>query len=232
MTIMPQPPQRSQNVQQTPTLDAPRNSAELEVLMRQRGELGSQLESVTERRRELTEQMQATGLTGRGDLQARLKGMDDRAARLENQIMRADDAIADALARGVVVDRRPNAAEQLIQRAMTEAPSRNEIVRDSVVQALALEGVLFVLLGLAFWRFMWKPALAKLTRPASDSARIDQLQQAVDVIAVEVERISEGQRYVTKLLDEKLRGIGAGEAQHIPAMRQAAAPVRTSGESP
>jgi hypothetical protein len=147
--------------------------------------------------------------------------------------MQADDAIADAFARGVVVDPRPNPAQQLLQRAFSEQPSRNSIVRDAVVQAMAVEGVLFVLLGLAFWRFMWRPMLAKLTRPASDPTRLAQLQQAVDVIAVEVERISEGQRYVTKMLDEKLRaGIGAGEALPIAAQRKGAVPVRTSGESP
>ncbi|HEX6069772.1 MAG TPA: hypothetical protein VFZ18_08100, partial [Longimicrobiaceae bacterium] len=33
--------------------------------------------------------------------------------------------------------------------------------------------------------------------------RLDQLQTAMDTMAVEVERISEGQRYVTKLMAEK-----------------------------
>lgn len=41
--------------------------------------------------------------------------------------------------------------------------------------------------------------------PAMGQNRLDELQQTVDVIALEVERISEGQRYVTKALDEKLR---------------------------
>ena len=57
-------------------------------------------------------------------------------------------------------------------------------------------------------------------RPAIDQNRFDQLQQSVDVIALEVERMSEGQRYVTKILNEKLRpSIDSGEAQPIAVNR-------------
>jgi len=36
-------------------------------------------------------------------------------------------------------------------------------------------------------------------------ARLSRLEQAVDAIAVEIERISEGQRFTTKLLSEQAR---------------------------
>lgn len=53
-------------------------------------------------------------------------------------------------------------------------------------------------------------------RPATEPNRLEQLQQSVDVIALEVERISEGQRYVTMILNETLRpSIDAREAQPI-----------------
>jgi hypothetical protein len=35
------------------------------------------------------------------------------------------------------------------------------------------------------------------------SARLERMEQAIDSIAVEVERISEGQRFTTKLLSER-----------------------------
>ena len=38
-------------------------------------------------------------------------------------------------------------------------------------------------------------------------AGLGQLQQAVDAIAIEVERLSEGQRFTTKLLSEKAREV-------------------------
>jgi hypothetical protein len=39
--------------------------------------------------------------------------------------------------------------------------------------------------------------------PPELNARLGQMQQAIDAIAVEVERISEGQRFTTKLLSDR-----------------------------
>ena len=38
--------------------------------------------------------------------------------------------------------------------------------------------------------------------PPEVTARLERIEQAVDAVAVEVERISEGQRFTTKLLSE------------------------------
>ena len=50
---------------------------------------------------------------------------------------------------------------------------------------------------------------------SSDTAqRLDRIEQAIEAMAVEVERISEGQRFVTKLLSERAKepaGLAAGE---------------------
>jgi hypothetical protein len=40
-------------------------------------------------------------------------------------------------------------------------------------------------------------------RPALDDNRLQHLEQAVDAIALEVERISEGQRFTTRLLAQR-----------------------------
>jgi hypothetical protein len=39
--------------------------------------------------------------------------------------------------------------------------------------------------------------------PVEVTARLERMEQAIDSIAVEVERISEGQRFTTKLLSER-----------------------------
>jgi hypothetical protein len=41
--------------------------------------------------------------------------------------------------------------------------------------------------------------------PSDISARMERMEHAIDAIAVEVERISEGQRFTTKLLSETRR---------------------------
>ena len=44
----------------------------------------------------------------------------------------------------------------------------------------------------------------RASAPAPDAtARLERIEQAIDAIAVEVERISEGQRFTTKLLSER-----------------------------
>ncbi len=45
---------------------------------------------------------------------------------------------------------------------------------------------------------------------ASSDQRLARVEQAVESIAVEIERIGEGQRYVTKLLNEPAHSLPAG----------------------
>jgi hypothetical protein len=46
--------------------------------------------------------------------------------------------------------------------------------------------------------------------PSEVMSRLERMEQAIDSVAIEVERISEGQRFTTKLLSE---GRGAGDAR-------------------
>lgn len=64
----------------------------------------------------------------------------------------------------------------------------------------------------------------KLWKKDSDSSahtslatdhRLERIEQAIDAMAVEVERISEGQRFVTKLLSDRERvSIPASQSRH------------------
>ena len=44
---------------------------------------------------------------------------------------------------------------------------------------------------------------AMVGQSAATDARLERMEQAVDAIAIEIERISEGQRFTTKLLSER-----------------------------
>ncbi len=48
------------------------------------------------------------------------------------------------------------------------------------------------------------------TLPPDMTARLERMEQAIDSIAIEVERISEGQRFTTKLLSERNTAAPAG----------------------
>jgi hypothetical protein len=86
-------------------------------------------------------------------------------------------------------------------------PNRNQIPRQAVDLSLAFFfTVAVILLGLpitrAFARKMDRAATPQRI-PSEISSQLNQLTQAVDAIAVEVERISEGQRFTTRLLSEQ-----------------------------
>jgi hypothetical protein len=71
-----------------------------------------------------------------------------------------------------------------------------------------------VLLGVVFYKWVMRRAREGFARGApEDARRMDQLQNSVDAIAVEIERISENQRYVTKALSEGTQPIGSAEAR-------------------
>ena len=65
---------------------------------------------------------------------------------------------------------------------------------------------------------MWLQRSGRLSIPEADIKEIryglGQLQQAVDAIAIEVERLSEGQRFTTKLLAESDTGTAPIPAKH------------------
>ena len=48
----------------------------------------------------------------------------------------------------------------------------------------------------------WERQAAIRPAPASDG-RLERIEQAIEAMAIEVERISEGQRFVTRLLSER-----------------------------
>jgi hypothetical protein len=60
-------------------------------------------------------------------------------------------------------------------------------------------------------------SMSKQDRGSID-ARLERVEQAVESIAIEIERVSEGQRYVTKLMSER--------AQPVPLLDGVALPVQ------
>jgi hypothetical protein len=90
-------------------------------------------------------------------------------------------------------------------------------------------------ISIAYARRIWRGKPRDAGPPPADAvsaSRLERLEQSVDSIAIEIERISEGQRFVTKVLAERmpigkpgaaepqaaeLRAIGAGPIEPIRA---------------
>ena len=89
--------------------------------------------------------------------------------------------------------------------------------------AIAIVGTLFVLfpMAIAMARNIWRRGSRPVAPPASleSAQRMERLEQAVDAISIEVERISEGQRFMTRLLTE-------GSAPALSVGQKMAEPVR------
>src|SRR5688572_6533337 len=81
----------------------PQTRAELDAVIIHRSELRNQLESVDDIRDEVAERLTNRDEPNKAELLTRLKALDDRSGRLEQQILEADNTIASALARGVSV---------------------------------------------------------------------------------------------------------------------------------
>lgn len=94
--------------------------------------------------------------------------------------------------------------------------------RDIPPNVMAISGVftVFVLfpIAVAFARRMWKGtgrAQLPAAFPPESAQRLERLEQGMEAIAIEIERVAEGQRFVTKLLSEAAPGskIGSGSQQ-------------------
>lgn len=213
----------------------PRTSSELQSLIARRDALRDQLQSLRDERNGLAQQRlnaeaRAQALGGQGnaqdrqivrELEQRIDQLGARARGIEAQVDRLDDAITQARANGVEESgdivggpRAPNVPTPVISIPPMFDPGRDARMRSSFRDQMLAEGAVLVLLGAVACRMAWLAAKRKFLRAAGASPDLVGLRQSIDAIAVEVERISENQRYVTKLLSE--RGPRPGEERIEP----------------
>jgi hypothetical protein len=75
-----------------------------------------------------------------------------------------------------------------------------------VIPLAGMSMVVLLSLGIPFVRALtrrWEQQRLQPKVPPEVIGRLERIEQAVDAVAVEVERISEGQRFTTKLLSER-----------------------------
>lgn len=169
----------------------PLTAADVRTLRAQRQELSNQLESVAGRRARLSRSLNGKEGADRAGIEARIAVLDKRMLQLESDIAETGRQLTMAPAALV---------------ASTE--SSRQFGRMDPGAAAALSGIfiIFVLAPIAFaaarmmWKRTWSPP--KVVTSPEDSRRLERLEQGMDAIAIEVERISEGQRFVTRLLSE------------------------------
>ena len=188
-----------------PEQGVPTNMAELKALRATRSELSDQISNVSSRRRSLADQLKTADPGARKGLEDRVRVLDDRLIRMERELDRTGDALA-----------RTSPVLLAAESSQPSIPNIPRIVAQDIVPIVAILSV-FVLapMAVAFSRFIWRragaPPRQHLLSEQAAQQRLDQLQQAVDTIAIEVERISEGQRFISKVLSDKALSPGAAE---------------------
>lgn len=175
------------------TLEAPRTARDIAALKARREELSNQLTSVDGRRKKLMEQLrQTTDPVATKGLQDRLAVLDARELQLEGDLAQTGQQLSSVSA-GLL--------------ASTSAPPLVGGLTSNQTMTLSILSIIFVLfpLSVGIARGIFKRASRQGPAPAAfaqTAERLERLEQSVDAIAIEIERISEGQRFVTKLLSE------------------------------
>jgi hypothetical protein len=179
-----------------------------------------QLEPLEERRTELTSQLEerpTADPVARQGVQQQLATVDQRIAEVGLQLAASEREIARVAG---------------IPGAAVEPPPPPD--EDGPSEAFAIIGVAFTTLvlfpiAIAHARRIWRRSVkAVVAFPAEMADRFTRLEQTVESVAIEVERISEGQRFVTRIMTE---GRGA-DAQHAALGAGAAQPVEVKVPQP
>lgn len=185
---------------------------DIAALRARKSELSSQLNSAVSRRGEVHRSL--IGATGadKAGLEKRLGVLDERIARLEQDIDENSSQLASLDA----------------SRAMAGTagfyphwgPDTGNRVENNTMP-LAMAFIFFVMspIAIAVSRMYWKRGTRAATVPLhpDPAPRLERMEQALDAIAIEIERVSEGQRFVTRLMSEARGGaLGAGQAPMQP----------------
>lgn len=185
------------------TVSVPMSAREIAAIKSRREELSDQLVSANKRRSRLMEQLNSTGNeTARRGLEDRIALLDKRMLQIETDIATTGQQLSSAPASLLGVAETGSVFPRIGSGQATAL---------SIVFTVVVLGPLAVAAAVIMLRRSKVPAVppAALTQTAE---RLERLEQSVDTIAIEIERISEGQRFVTKLLSD---------GQKIPALASA-----------
>lgn len=169
----------------------PRTVDDLRALRVRREELSDQLVSATGRRNDLVKRMGHTPAEAQAGLLERIRLLDHRILQIESDISESGEALT--------------AAPSTVLAGSAVAPfSRAPSERTQATLGGLAMLLIFFPLALALSRALWRRGGRRDTPVESREsiARLARLEQAVDAIAVEVERVSESQRFLTRVLAE------------------------------
>ena len=193
----PAPPQApapvAPPVTSTPSFDfpIPRTAQEIANLRARRDVISSQIENVRSRRNTIARQYESATGANRSGLDQQLRILDQRLSQLELDLAQS----GRALALGTQVS------------TSLGTPYQFPFVNPGQITGISIVFIIFVLgpLAMSAAKVMWRRAARPVIPPGwfDASQRLERLEHAVDTIAIEMERVSEGQRFITKIMTQR-----------------------------
>ncbi|MBW8769304.1 MAG: hypothetical protein JF589_06100 [Gemmatimonadetes bacterium] len=170
-------------------------SAIYQAAVKQREVLGDQMEKLQDERRDISNRLSSTeenlSSADKAGLEKRMTVLDGRIDAMDKQIAGADAQVAaTAGIPGAIVERPPEEHH---------GPPEAVFVLGGIFMFVAIFPI-----SIAYARRIWRRSAAAVTAIPKDVIdRFTQIDQAVESIAVEVERIGEGQRFITRVLSDQ-----------------------------
>jgi hypothetical protein len=200
----------------------PMTQADVDALKARRNELKGQLDAAVGRRNETARSLSKSedGVAKTG-IEQRLSVLDQRIVQIEQDI--ATNGRQLALAPGALVA----SSEQ----DGSAGSQRYGPFSSGQLTAISIVSIVMIWAPLAFAgaRVMLKRwAVAKPAPQLLENAdRIARMEESIDAIAIEIERISEGQRFVTQLMAKRseVAALGEGAAVVEPKLQLQPEPV-------
>lgn len=180
--------------------------------------MSDQVLSARARRTTLARQYESATGANRAGLEQQLGVLDQRIAQIEADIGASGQALAGYTG--------PTTSVGFPDRFPVNVTS-GQTTAISIVFMVVVLGPLAASFGRLMWRRAARPALAPAWNDATN--RLERLEQAVDTIAVEMERVSEGQRFITKIMTQRDGREEAAEGAASTASPNSGEPPRALG---
>lgn len=195
-TSGPLPPQtgagKSTTALPAPVVGSPR---EIYLGLRETREvLWNQKERLEDERQEIVQQIRQGPVSDadKAGLDQRLAGVDQAIAKVSIDIAEADAQVAAGAA---------------LPGARTEEPRPDPWINGPPVElvgvGMGLSAVLLFPVAIAYARRLWRRANVISVVPQELTDRVGNMERNLETIALEIERIGEGQRFVTQLMAQR-----------------------------
>jgi hypothetical protein len=174
----------------------PSSASELRAIVATRNELSAQLSSVQSRHDQLVEDLKSAPQEARAGIIEHLKVLTDRMVVIETELATTGWQIS-------------HAPKDLLTSQTVQSSRPAGGLGSGPITAISIVATIFVLcpMALAAARLMWRRGSLRMdnSRDVEAAQRLKRMEHAVDAMAIEVERISEGQRFLTQIFAREQR---------------------------